>query len=552
MSYANGDHGIDVLNSTNTVVVSNSVYGNVTSGINVEGCAAKPSTGATLRNNISVDSGLSSTTTKGDIRVDVNSTPGTTLDYDETYLSSPGTMVTWGSKQYTTLSALATATGQETHGLDNQNGGDPQWVSPSTGDFHLKAGSRAIDSAASSAPDEPATDFDGQARVDDPSTPDIGIGPRTYDDRGALEYQPNLPPVARLALTPASGNVPLAVSADASASTDDHGIATYAFDFGDGTTTGPQVDPTAQHSYDTAGTFTVTVTVTDSSGKASTATATVNATAVDRPPSAVLGLTPSAGAAPLDVTADASGSTDTDGSSPIASYTFDFGDGSAPVGPQPAATATHTYTAGGSFVAKVTVTDTKGLTDIASASVAVGNTTVDEVHYTYASSTSVAFDWRGGPSTIRYGTTSAYGSTVTGSAPNPMPYSSTGPFWEASDRRPRCRGDVPLLDRRLPRTRPSPREPTGNFRFDAEGDIGDSVTYPNVGTTQGQIATGPAELRARARRPDVRRDAPAERGGPALQRRDGVEPVSRVHAGLGQPRVGGASGTTCATTRAGS
>ena len=57
------------------------------------------------------------------------------------------------------------------------------------------------------------------------------------------------------------------------------------------------------------------------------------------------------GAAPLAVTADASASTDPVG---ITGYTFSFGDGTV-VGPQPGATVTHTYTAGGSFVLQVTV-----------------------------------------------------------------------------------------------------------------------------------------------------------------------------------------------------
>ena len=35
---------------------------------------------------------------------------------------------------------------------------------------------------------QPAADFDGRARVDDPLTTNTGVGPRTYDDRGAFEY----------------------------------------------------------------------------------------------------------------------------------------------------------------------------------------------------------------------------------------------------------------------------------------------------------------------------------------------------------------------------
>jgi hypothetical protein len=70
------------------------------------------------------------------------------------------------------------------------------------------------------------------------------------------------------------------------------------------------------------------------------------------------------------VTADASGSSDTD-ATPIASYRFDFGDGSAVVGPQAGATASHTYTAGGSFTVTVTVKDTAGLSSTATSQVTV-------------------------------------------------------------------------------------------------------------------------------------------------------------------------------------
>jgi parallel beta-helix repeat protein len=90
----------------------------------------------------------------------------------------------------------------------------------------------------------------------------------------------------------------------------------------------------------------------------------------DAPPNAVLSVTPNSGTAPLQVTADASGSTDGD-ATPIATYAFDFGDGSPAVGPQAGATATHAYTAAGTYTVTVTVTDTGGLSSTASAQVVV-------------------------------------------------------------------------------------------------------------------------------------------------------------------------------------
>jgi parallel beta-helix repeat protein len=488
VSYNNGDHGIDVLNSAGVVVVSNSIYKNMTSGINFEGAKNTPaSSGATVANNISVDNALINTTgQKGNIRVDIYSVPGTTINYDQVFLTSPGTMFNWNGKSYSSLAAFTSASGQEIQGLQ----ADPKWKAPNSGDLTVQPGSPAIDSANSAAPSQPATDIEGNPRVDDPATPNIGVGPRSYDDRGAYEYQPDGPPAAVLSVSPLSGTAPLAVTADASASTDPDStpISTYDFDFGDGTAaTGPQASATADHTYATPGTYTVTVTVADTAGKSSQATAAVTVNASDNAPSAVVTVSPTAGQAPLDVTADASGSTDPD-ATPIATYRFDFGDGSSAVGPQATATAGHTYSSTGTFTVTVTVADTGGRSSTATATVNVGSTTVDEVHYTYTSATSVTFDWRGGPSTIQYGTTKNYDHTVTAVTPSPLPFSSAGPFWEArlTGLNPGTTyhysiGGAPDNTFRA--------APSGGFRFDAEADIGDSVSYPNMGTTQSQIAS---------------------------------------------------------------
>jgi predicted outer membrane repeat protein len=69
---------------------------------------------------------------------------------------------------------------------------DPLFVSESTGDLHLQAGSPCIDAADDSH--APATDIDGNARYDDPTAPDTdggvedgGVG---IADIGAYEYAP--------------------------------------------------------------------------------------------------------------------------------------------------------------------------------------------------------------------------------------------------------------------------------------------------------------------------------------------------------------------------
>ena len=54
---------------------------------------------------------------------------------------------------------------------------------------------------------------------------------------------------------------------DASGSTDDHGIVSYAWDFGDGSTQGPTTSPFAAHNFAMAGTYTITLIVTDTAGQ---------------------------------------------------------------------------------------------------------------------------------------------------------------------------------------------------------------------------------------------------------------------------------------------
>jgi parallel beta-helix repeat protein len=277
VSFNNGDHGIDDLRTTGQRIIGNTVYKNVTAGINLEG----NSTGGTIRNNICVDNGIRSPRTHSDIRVENGSTAGTTVDYNVVYLTTPDTLLIWSSVSYTKLAAFQAASGQMSHGLN----ADPRWRDIGARDFHLGAGSPAIDYADSATSGQPALDAEDHPRVDDPATVDTGAGPRTYDDAGAFEFQPSsldVPPSASLTVTPSSGPAPLTVTADASGSTDTDAtpIASYSFDFGDGSATvGPQAGASAGHSYAAAGTYTVTMTVTDTGGKSSTASAQVTVSA---------------------------------------------------------------------------------------------------------------------------------------------------------------------------------------------------------------------------------------------------------------------------------
>lgn len=121
---------------------------------------------------------------------------------------------------------------------------------------------------------------------------DDSTGTGTYTLKGNAFCRPNSAPVASLSASPSSGNAPLAVTLDASGSSDEDTaapadtIASYTFDFGDGSAPVTQSSPTVTHTY-SAGNYRATVRVTDSRGKQSTNSAGVNIEVADpQPPAA--------------------------------------------------------------------------------------------------------------------------------------------------------------------------------------------------------------------------------------------------------------------------
>jgi PKD repeat protein len=104
----------------------------------------------------------------------------------------------------------------------------------------------------------------------------------SYTVKGNLACAPNRPPVAVLTASPTSGKAPLAVALDGSKSSDpDVGIdtvASYTFNFGDGSAPVTQAGPKISHTYAKAGTFAASLKVTDSRGAASTNPARVTIT----------------------------------------------------------------------------------------------------------------------------------------------------------------------------------------------------------------------------------------------------------------------------------
>ncbi|MEH0110276.1 PKD domain-containing protein [Tersicoccus sp. MR15.9] len=166
---------------------------------------------------------------------------------------------------------------------------------------------------------------------------------------------PNQAPTA--AFTSSANN--LALSVDGSDSSDPDGsIASYAWDFGDG---GNATGATANHTYTTAGTYTVKLTVTDNRNATGSVTKQVTVAAANQLPTAAF----TSSVSNLALSVDGSGSSDPDGS--IASYAWDFGDGGNATG----ATANHTYTTAGTYTVGLTVTDDRGGTNTTTKQVSV-------------------------------------------------------------------------------------------------------------------------------------------------------------------------------------
>ena len=164
---------------------------------------------------------------------------------------------------------------------------------------------------------------------------------------------------------PYNGIVGAAVQFNGAVSSDPDGtIVAYNWDFGNGTT-GTGATPAT--TYTEAGTFNVILTVTDNVGATNSVstTAVITVVVVNQPPVANPG-GPYDGSVDVAVQFDGSASSDPDGT--IASYSWDFGNGTTGTGATPAAT----YTETGTFDVTLTVTDNIGATSSVSTTVEIG------------------------------------------------------------------------------------------------------------------------------------------------------------------------------------
>jgi len=176
------------------------------------------------------------------------------------------------------------------------------------------------------------------------------------------------PPVAVISVDPGTtGNAPFTVVFDAYSSTDNRGIASYAWDFGDGST-GTGVMPAA-HTY-VCGTYVVKLTVTDYWGNEGYDTVIINVgetggldVKIKTTPD------PPTGNVPFTVYFDASDTdTGTDCGCETATFSWNFGDGSTGTG----VTTSHTYTSNGVYTVILTVTDSEGNVGYGSVTITVG------------------------------------------------------------------------------------------------------------------------------------------------------------------------------------
>jgi len=177
----------------------------------------------------------------------------------------------------------------------------------------------------------------------------------------------NQPPTAAFNYTPTNPIVGGWVQFDASASNDNDGtISSYAWNFGDGTTS---TGMTRYHQFAAPGTYNVVLTVVDNDGVSNAVTHVVQVGSTNQPPTAAFNFTPFAPGISEWVRFDGTSSVDTDGS--ITSYSWNYGDGGATGS---GSVVYHQFTAPGMYNVVLTVIDNDGASDTESHVLQIGPT----------------------------------------------------------------------------------------------------------------------------------------------------------------------------------
>ncbi len=174
-----------------------------------------------------------------------------------------------------------------------------------------------------------------------------------------------LPPTLAATFAQSYGVISSSVAFTGNVTTNGPAISEWVWDFGDGETATGQY---ASHTFPSLGDFTVTLSVTDTCGYSAQRTATVTI----HPPTITAGFDLSAASIVISNTVQFNDTSVTNGPDLVA-WLWDFGDDSAMVAAQNTA---HTYTEVGEFSVTLTVTDSLGYSDSATATVAVNPPTL--------------------------------------------------------------------------------------------------------------------------------------------------------------------------------
>jgi hypothetical protein len=242
-------YGRTIVNTdaNHTAITNNTVGSSCGTGIRVDGT----SSGVSVQNNVidngSMPTGFCPTVPTGEVAIGVydDAATGTTVDYNNTSLWFDGPEYAWRIPM--DLTTFRSVSGQGVHDLVTTDR------------------TTQIDSANAGAPGFQLVDPWGRVVVDHPEHPNTGTGPVSYADRGYSERRGA--PVIRLALSTrrdSSGRLASVIDASATTAWAPLTVASYTFDFGDGTGRVSQASPVVTHVYRGTGTYQVTVWATDS------------------------------------------------------------------------------------------------------------------------------------------------------------------------------------------------------------------------------------------------------------------------------------------------
>jgi PKD repeat protein len=237
---------------------------------------------------------------------------------------------------------------------------------------NLVTGSDGRAIATYTSPPAPADSVDTQTVVQISATPvgtDYGNALARYVSirlvPAGVILAPNGTPTAKFTYSPSAPVTKSDVTFDGSLSADSDGsIASYAWNFGDGSQGSGVL---VKHTYSSAGSYSVTLTVTDDRGLSASVSQSITVSTTSNPTASFV-FSPSSPRINDKVYFNAGSSTAATGRS-IVRYDWDYGSGRQDSG----ILVWQVYTAPGSYVVQLTVTDDAGKTGTVSKTVAVAS-----------------------------------------------------------------------------------------------------------------------------------------------------------------------------------